>query len=151
MLVRCKPGHMFGDFTGCLTHSRLPAAAGNQSAYPLVSIPGWGQVLATLLRAKHGDLTCSPPPFLPPGTRGVLVPRAYRSRPGVCIEMVPITCPQRGKASLAVFIVNQELKKRISREKCSVLGPRPGFWPGAPLGAPWGPPRTPKSPMFNPL
>ena len=42
----------------------------------------WGLLLATLLRAKHCDLAAQPAPLSPPCIRGVLVPRALRSRPG---------------------------------------------------------------------
>ena len=81
MMVRCKPGPMYGDFPACLTHSRLRAVergpisrcseysrlGGHWPRRPcslsiVISLPGL-------------------PPFLPPGTRGVLVPRAWRSRP----------------------------------------------------------------------
>ena len=65
---------------------RLQAAAGNQSAHPLVVFLAWGLIYATLLRAKHCDLAASLPPFLPPGTRGVLVPRAWRSGHGGLVQ-----------------------------------------------------------------
>ena len=58
-----------------------------RSGAPIVALLAgiliWGSSSATLLRTKHCDLASSLPPFLPPGTRGVLVPRAWRSRPGL--------------------------------------------------------------------
>ena len=61
---------------------RLPDAfsSAGRSGAPIVALLGgilsWGMSSSTLLRTKHCDLACSLPPFLPPGTRGVLVPRA---------------------------------------------------------------------------
>ena len=74
---------MFGDFPASLTHSRQPPVAGGPSVAPLGPWLSWGMPRPTPLRTKDGDLAANPPPFLPPGSRGVLVPRAWRSRPGV--------------------------------------------------------------------
>ena len=57
---------MFGDFPAHLTHSRLPPAERNQSAYPLVTFLAWGLICATLLLAKDGDLAAWPFPLSPP-------------------------------------------------------------------------------------
>ena len=120
------------------------------SSHPLVGFLPWGVISATSLLTKHGDLAGSLPPFLPPGTRGVLVPRAPDRGPGIWSRGSTIQTRQHGKASLAGFIVNQELKKRISREKCSVLGHLDGFWPGSPPGAPWGGYPPPGAPPGDP-
>ena len=73
---------MVGDFPASLTHSRLQAVAGRQSSRCSPEfwfgdrVPLPSSALSTAISLP------GPPPFLPPGTRGILVPRAWRSRPG---------------------------------------------------------------------
>ena len=131
---------MFGDFPACLTHSRHP---------PVERVPLSLHSALSCFGEHCGLRPCSLrmgislpslPPFLPPGTRGVLVPRAWRSRPGMELDVAEYPHEKSlGKASLAGFIVNQELKKRISRKNAPVLGSWDRFWPGGPPGAPLGP------------
>ena len=145
---------------------RLPDAfsSASRSGAPIVTlfavILPWGASYATLLRTKHGDLAARPPPFLPPGTRGVLVPRAWRSRPGDG-RWGRLTVTQATRKSISGWI---HCKPGI--EKAHFPGKMPGFRvqdpdlatppgdppPGAPLGPPWGPPPgdPPRTPPWGP-
>ena len=121
VMVRCKPRPTYGDFPACLTHSRLPPA--ERAHYHIRSAFSW-----------FGDHCRLPPcslrmaislPGLPPFSP--LVPGGSSCRGpgdrGLGLEWDDDNKnTELGKASLAGFIVNQELKKRISREKCPVLG-----------------------------
>ena len=70
-------------FSRCLTHSRLPPVAWD----PLSRCSGLGYLGGCRVRRPSALRMAISlpglPPFLPPSTWGVLVPRAWRSRPGV--------------------------------------------------------------------
>ena len=70
-------------FSRCLTHSRLPPVAWD----PLSRCSGLGYLGGCRVRRPSALRMAISlpglPPFLPPSTWGVLVPRAWRSRPGL--------------------------------------------------------------------
>ena len=129
LVLRCHVQPCWYTRYTCSEISPVPDAfsSAGRSGAPFVTlfatILPWGVSCATLLRTKHCDLAAWPTPLSPPWYPGG--PRAE----GLAIAAWGWWCENNndktnedGKASLAGFIVNQELKKRISREKCPVLG-----------------------------